>query len=210
MLTCSSVKGYLFFSCLLYDWLPVGYEKFQFHERFPMMVNDFKDHKSVLCSRLIGTVCHVNLFERVRLVGVPMWTLFVVVTRMWLEGRVSAYAAGPLCVQYMCEGSWSCAEVWLLLWRVNSAKHYTYVKVLYAWSILADQVWSSCCWLFWLVFELASVATMMIFSWFSSDPSGEFRDLEMGHDPFIPYSHSSFINPSMRRFVTRATHIVFK
>jgi hypothetical protein len=39
--------------------------------------------------------------------------------------------------------------------------------------------------------------TMMRFSWFSSAPSGEFRDLEMGHNPFIPYSHSSFINPNM-------------
>jgi len=63
-----------------------------------MMVNDVKDHKSVLCSRLIGTVCHVYLSERGRLMRVPMWTLFVLVKRMWLEGRVSAYPAGRLCV----------------------------------------------------------------------------------------------------------------
>lgn len=86
--------------CLLYNRLLVDYEKFQFHERFAMIINDFKDHKSVLCSRLFGTVCHVNLFERIRLVRVPVWTLFVLVKRMWLQGRVSAYPAGRLCVYW--------------------------------------------------------------------------------------------------------------
>jgi hypothetical protein len=193
-----------FFSYLLYNWLSVGYEKFQFHERFATMINDFKDRKSVLCSRLIGTVCHVNLFER----STPNegCSVDAVCTCLnvcgWRAG--SQHIRSADCV-HMCGGSWICTEVWLLLWRVNSAKHYKYIKALHAWTILTEQVCSSCCWLFWLVFRLPSVATMMRFSWFSSDPSGEFRDLEIGHDPFIPYSHSSFINPNMRRFVTWAT-----
>jgi len=90
----------------------VGYEKFQFHERFAMMVNDFKDHNSVLCSRLIGTVCHVNLFERVRLVEFLCGRyLYLLNVCGW---RVGSQHIRPADCVYMCGGSWTCPEVWLL------------------------------------------------------------------------------------------------
>ena len=59
-----------------------------------MTASHFKDHESVLCSRLLGTVCHLDCLN----VRVPIWTLFVFVQRKWLEGRVSAYPAGRFCV----------------------------------------------------------------------------------------------------------------
>jgi hypothetical protein len=158
---------------------------------------------AVGCSELFLMWTSLNVILLVRF---PMWTLFVLVKRMWLEDTVSAYPAGRLCGRSMIG-----AEVWLLLWRVNSAKQYTYIKALYAWSILTEQVYS-CCWPFWLAFGGYPVwpLTMLRFSWFYSGPSGEFWDLEIGHDPFIPCSHSSFISPNMRRFVAWATYIVFK
>ena len=84
---------------LLYNWLSVGYEKFQFRERFAMMINDFlrtiNRFYAVGWSKLFVMWTCLNV---VWLVRVPVWTLLVLVKRMWLEGRVSTYPAGRLCV----------------------------------------------------------------------------------------------------------------
>jgi len=90
-----------FFFCLLCNWLSVGYEKVQFCGQFAMMINYFlrtiNPFYTVGWSKLFVMSTCLNV---VRLVRVPVWTLFVLVKRMWLEGRVSTHPAGRLwCVE---------------------------------------------------------------------------------------------------------------